>query len=344
MFSELLPDLDELFTKLLKRDVSILLPKEQRLISPSMSKDDIRKLIGYASILALDEGHSAKTKAYEICTRLVEVTNGKNDSVITASDFILSRLGNFPGRKLLRDRYSVKESTLSIPASLWLERSTREIENTIFNNNNEKRQLLTDFQYGLFLELGKKQTVSVSAPTSAGKSFTLGLDLLRRITGKGEVQSVVYIVPTRALLREVSGRFRESLKKEELGDIPIRTVPFPIDKEKAPNGIIYVLTQERLMSLLFATQGEPWITTLFIDEAHGIQDQSRGIVLESAIDLTLLKFPAVELHFASPLISNPEIFPAIFHRPNSKSILEEFSPVSQNIILVSKVSGKKKAG
>lgn len=339
MLSELLPDLDEVFNKLLLADVTDQLPGTGE-STHQITTDDIRKLIGYASILALEDNSKEKKTSYEICTRLIAISNNENESLIEATDFILSRLGNFPGRKLLRDRYT--DITPLVPALLRFERSTREIGNTI--ETGQKKAVLTDFQLQLFEELGKKQTVSVSAPTSAGKSFTLGLDLLRRILQSKKTQSIVYVVPTRALIREVSMKFRNFLKEEISDDetIPIRTVPFPIDREKVHSGIIYVLTQERLMSLLFTTQGIPWITTLFIDEAHGIQDKSRGVILESAIETTLQKFPTIELHFASPLISNPEIFPALFNRPNSKSILEEFSPVSQNIILVSEVLRKVK--
>ena len=339
MFYELLPDLDEMFNKLLLSDVTVQLPGKKA-PSEQLSIEEIRKLIGYASILALEENSKEKKIAYEICTRLIAISSGNNKSLIEVADFILSRLGNFPGRDLLRDRFS--EETPLIPALFRFERSTREVKNTIVSG--QEKVTLTDFQLHFFEELGKKQTVSVSAPTSAGKSFTLGLDLLRRILESKEAQSIVYIVPTRALIREVSMKFRNFLKEKNVGKegIPIRTVPFPVDKEKVPSGIIYVLTQERLMSLLYTTQGTPWITTLFVDEAHGIQDKSRGIILESAIETTLQKFPKLELHFASPLISNPEIFATIFNRPNSKSILEEFSPVSQNIILVGEVTGKVK--
>jgi superfamily II DNA/RNA helicase len=253
----------------------------------------------------------------------------------------LSRIGNFPGRQLLRQRHTAESNEApTAPFRLWLERATREIENSV--SHFEGGQIaLTDFQFDLFSALERSSSVSVSAPTSAGKSFVMGLDLVRRLK-KGGPACVVYVVPTRALIREVSTTIREQLREANLESVPVRSVPFPIEKEKAQQGAVYVLTQERLMSLLHAPQGKPWITALVVDEAQGIQDKGRGIILQSAIEAVLRLSPNAEVIFASPLIKNPEYLLSLFGRnKDDVAFTETLSPVSQNLILVSQVHNKK---
>lgn len=304
-----------------------------------LTEQEISKLLGYASILSLSENASDISQSYEIITRLLEIYKDSNPYIIKGAEIILSRIGNFPGRELLKNRY-IPEQQAQVSSVLMLETMARKAENTLHNFQNEI--VLTDFQYKLFDSLGSENSLSVSAPTSAGKSFILTLDLVRKIRERDK-QSIVYIVPTRALISEVSQRIRFTLRNEGLSEVMIRTAPFPVAKEKVKKSIIYVLTQERLMSLLSNPEEGLFVTSLIVDEAHEIQKGKRGIVLQNAIDITLAKFVHADVLFASPLIKNPAYFLSLFERnSNGKYFVETLSPVSQNIILVSEVKGKPK--
>lgn len=104
------------------------------------------------------------------------------------------------------------------------------------------------------------------------------------------------------------------------------------------NGAVYVLTQERLLTLLSASHPAFKIDALFIDEAQNIQDGARGVVLQTAIERVSRSFPRAQFNFASPLSSNPEFLLSIVGDDTKGSALvETTSPVSQNIILVSPV-------
>ena len=70
--------------------------------SISFEDREISGLIGYSSILSLSEISDEISLSYEIITRLLEYTDGKSERVISAAEVILSRIGNFPGRTLLR--------------------------------------------------------------------------------------------------------------------------------------------------------------------------------------------------------------------------------------------------
>jgi len=299
---------------------------------------EINSLAGYASMLSLSAEPADTSLSYEIITRLIEYTNGQCSRVVSAADLIFSRLGNFPGRSLLRDRHC-DSFEMPISPSLKLECIAREAENTAYIDD-DRSTLLTDFQYKFLSSLDDEESLSVSAPTSAGKSFVLNLDLVRKVKS-GFGQSIVYVVPTRALISEVSHRIRTTLRNEGLNDVIVRTAPFPVAKEKIKKAVIYFFTQERLMSFINSQDGKPYISSLIVDEAHEIQNGKRGIILQNAIDITLSRFGAITILFASPLIKNPAYFLSLFGRTaNGKFFVEKVSPVFQNIILVSEVKLK----
>lgn len=307
-----------------------------------LTNNDINILTGYASILSLSEKAEEKILCYEITTRLIELFQGRNPIITNSAYIIMSRLGNFPARSLLRKRYDVE--TDKTPAILKLECLSREVENSIFIDNekhdNEKQITLTDFQHKFYKTLLEEKALSISAPTSAGKSFVLGLSLVSKLKSSRE-QCIIYIVPTRALISEVSLRIRESLREHGLDDINVSTVPFPLNSESIDHSSVYVLTQERLINYLGYGNKVPKITYLIVDEAHEIQKGKRGILLQSSIDLVIQKFPSVDILFASPLIKNPGYFFTIFNlMQDAKYFTETISPVSQNIILISDVVRK----
>ena len=306
-----------------------------------LSDSDVRNLVGYSSLLSVSNDFSDQSLSYEIVTRLIEIKKSSDAHLLMASDMLLSRLGNFPGRKLLRERY-LHSDLLHAPIGMSLEKIAREAENTV-DEGLSSDELLTDFQYLLYRAVTEGRSVSVSAPTSAGKSYVLNLALQKRLK-VGDKESVIYIVPTRALISEVTQRIRESLRKANLTGIVIRTAPFPVKKDDVSKGVIYVLTQERLTSLLYSEEVGLWVTSLIIDEAHEIQKRKRGIVLQNSIDAVLSRFPNIPVLFASPLISNPQYFMKLFRMGDAADgIIERVSPVTQNIILVESVFRKIKS-
>ncbi|MDF1641548.1 DEAD/DEAH box helicase [Thalassolituus oleivorans] len=307
---------------------------------PALENKEINILLGFSTILSLSDESSDLSLSYEIVTRLLEYTEGKSEKTITVANLVLSRIGNFPGRSLLQRRHS-KSLRSNISPIISFECLAREAENTFFLDD-ERSSLLTDFQYKFLMSIGENYSLSVSAPTSAGKSFVLNLDLIRSINSSVG-QCIVYLVPTRALISEVASRIRMTLRENALSEVVVRTAPFPIAKEKIKKAAVYVLTQERLMSFFNASDVEPFISSLIVDEAHEIQNGKRGVILQNSIDIALSRFPAVKVLFASPLIKNPAYFLSLFGRNlEGKYFVEEVSPVSQNIILIEEVYKKPK--
>jgi replicative superfamily II helicase len=300
--------------------------------SNKLTSAEAKRLIGIASILSISEVPDELSLAYEIISRLIECDSDDKERIPQAADIIFSRIGNFPGRELLRKRYKVLEN-FSPALTLSLERLAREIENT-----TDEGITLTDFQHRFYTDLEKQKSLSISAPTSAGKSFILNLDLIRRLES-GKEQNIVYIVPTRALISEVSTRIRKTIKSRGITGALVRTAPFSTKNSAQLKNTIYILTPERLLSLLKPENNTKKITSIFIDEAHEIQKGNRGITLQSAVDLALSLHRSASVLFASPLISNPGYFLSLFGRQDEGLFFTEtISPVSQNLLLVSEVN------
>jgi hypothetical protein len=325
-----------LYRKLLLADMERRLPGST--LAPAFAEPttgELSQLMGLASVMALSEDSQDRTIAYEIVTRTAAIDRGVNPGLIKASEFVLARLGNFPGRTLLRQRHraSLSRDTTANPY-LDLECLAREAENSVPDASGQE-MALTDFQVDTLAAFSASKSVSVSAPTSAGKSFILSLEVVRKLKAEQNT-CIVYLVPTRALIRQVVIGLREELAKANLQHIPIRSIPTPIQREFATDGIVYVLTQERLLSLMSVAETTVWITTLIVDEAQGIGDGGRGVLLHTAVDEVVRRFPDTDVYFACPMARNPEYLLRLFDRANGQPTIEQHSPVSQNLVLVSK--------
>jgi hypothetical protein len=305
MPEELSPEIAADCRRLFVLDLQRQLPGVPTEDLETLSPRQLGRLMTAASRLALSTAPEDRTLAYDLVTRAASTSGSLLPGLTAAADFVLARLGNFPGRKLLRERQGDGSDLHSrMTALLRMESLAREAENTAPDANGEPRTL-TDFQYELLDLLETSPAVSVSAPTSAGKSFVFALEVTRRLKARRPA-SIVYVVPTRALIRQVMLLLREELTRTQLGDTPIRCVPTPLARADAPAGIVYVLTQERLLGLLNSDEGEPWITAVIVDEAQSIREGARGVLLHSAVDAVNARFPGAEIFFASPLAKNPQ--------------------------------------
>ena len=300
----------------------------------TLSEIEIEKLCKIASILSLNNDSNEQTLAYEIVTKLFKNYNGEYHSLYSISHAILSRLGNFPNRELL-DKYGFNQNKLYQNPILRLEVMARESENQVLLQ--DKELLLTDFQKKFFDVLTKQKFYSVSAPTSAGKSFIFTFSIIERLIQNNNEQ-IVLIVPTRALIKELSNKIIKALKDYNLiNKVDVRTVPI-VEERSEDKGMVYVLTQERLNTLL--NEDEIHLDTIFVDEAQEIQS-NRGVVLQSTLEELLEIFSDINLFFASPLIENPNYFNELLELGfNQNYFVEEVSPVGQNIIFLSEIKRK----
>jgi hypothetical protein len=130
----------------------------------------------------------------------------------------------------------------------------------------EKRYFLTRFQKNLWQQIEEKTHVGVSAPTSAGKSFLICLNMIHGISKNGGVS--IYIVPTLTLMGQVANDLI-SLSREHGKKISVRT--HLGDDVAADTPVIFVVTQERIAEHARTLQVFKNINYLVIDEVQNIE-------------------------------------------------------------------------
>jgi len=253
-----------------------------------------------------------------------------------AASLLMERLGNRLGLELAAarqvDQSGVSQSTWEqAPAVLQLDVIKRRLELSIFVRGLGEVSG-NRFQRDLWSSLEDAQWVSASAPTSAGKSF-----IVRRWFGQLASNSAeflgVYLVPTRALIEEVS----REIRKELGGDVAVYTIPWDKNIGSSPREI-HVVTQERLH---FLYEQYPVLAPdlLFIDEAQKFGDQQRGVLLQRVLADSVRRNPDLQVAFASPMAANPELL--IEDGPeNSRAIRSETVTVNQNLLWADSVPRK----
>ncbi|PHA06727.1 DEAD/DEAH box helicase [Bacillus sp. AFS051223] len=307
-------------------------------VTEHFSKSEIKILAEAANMLAMSSDDQDKIKALEIAISLPQVMSSKG--VLLCSFLTLRKLGNFPAIKLLEDITGISEYK-------DLLNGITAFEEYIFESFNErevinKKYLFTDFQNAVYDNFYSYNGFSVSAPTSAGKSFIFIKNILNFINAEKKSVTVIYIVPTRALINQVMNDLLGEVMDLELKNIYIGCSSEIENVLKYPEkSNILVLTQERLFQLCTQENVEKLNVKLIItDEAHNIQSDGRGILLESALKSVQAIFPKAKLLFSSPLVSNPEKFLTTFNIENGNKEKNNFPLVSQNIIKVNKKSKK----
>ncbi len=243
-----------------------------------------------------------------------------------AAAVMLERMGNVQAVALAERRELLSENAWTdSPVPLKLDVIRRRLELTIPLNDRGHIDA-NPFQREFWTGASQHGWLSVSAPTSAGKSYIVK-QWFRERASQSEAFRGVYLVPTRALVDEVSRDLRS-----ELGEDAAVYV-FPWDREIGTHPKeIFVLTQERL-HLLQEQDRTFSAELLFIDEAQKVGDDRRGVLLQQVLDEAVRRDPDTQVLFASPSSENPAMLlegaPA---SSNPAAILSEMVTVNQNLI------------
>ncbi len=285
-----------------------------------------RKLMQASAILACSFEAEHRRKAFRVATCVYELFGAEKLPLQQALRVVLARLGNFPS---IGTRKDVDDAIVDLPLSLAAEELSHADQRAVTING--ERNLLTDFQYKLWSDLTHKKRVAVSAPTSAGKSYVLQ-EYLASVFSNGRPMSAVYLVPTRALIAQVSSDLAQQFAKSKAHAPDIITVPIDADSE-LPKRAIYVMTQERVQLALAAHQAFA-AEFIIVDEAQSISDASRGVLLQWVIDDLLGREPSAQILFASPIIRNLEVFSRLFGLTDMARLTSHEPTVAQNFLPV----------
>jgi hypothetical protein len=281
-----------------------------------------------ASILASMSTERAQDAVLRLAAGCLSEDTATEDGHKQAAAALLERVGNRRAVQLAESRNLVHaEAWTKLPPLLRLEIIRTKLRLSIPLSTGENLAVNT-FQEQLWAGAKANEWLSVSAPTSAGKSRIVREWFLEQIRQRERV-TAVYLAPTRALVEEVSADFR----KEVPAGTGVIVMPWDPDLNKIDNRVL-VLTQERL-HLIQESQHPFEIDFLFVDEAQGLGGAERGILLQQVIDRTMNDSPRAQVIFASPLSSNPELLLA--SRPpgvESGAIVSEAVTVNQNLIRI----------
>lgn len=276
-----------------------------------------------ASLVSVDATERAQDGALRIAQGCVQ-DKAATDEQKDAAAYLLRRLGNQRAARLASDKDllpPISSDAYSGPLSLDLMKRTMQMSIDLGGHST----LVNDFQRRFWSAANEFQWVSLSAPTSAGKSYIVKRWVSSRIALHQSYRAV-YLVPTRALIDEVSRDLQHELGSSvSLITLPWDTRVGELDHE------VYVLTQERLHVLL---QRKPDLRfdLIFVDEAQKLSDGSRGILLQRVLDdVTSRQDPQVI--FASPLTSNPGLLLEGVQAP-SMHLTSESVTVNQTLLYV----------
>lgn len=155
---------------------------------------------------------------------------------------------------------------------------------------------LTPIQASIRNAINSQQYISISAPTSTGKSFSIREYIY-------EIDSdIVIIVPSRALIAE----YIKAMKNKFKNDKHVMILPF-VDYIFTSRNLrrIFILTPERAREL-FTYNPTPNISLFFFDEAQISEEKERGVKFDVLIRRIERSFPNAKLIFAHPFVDNPE--------------------------------------
>ncbi|MBE3079190.1 DEAD/DEAH box helicase [Clavibacter michiganensis] len=283
-----------------------------------------------ASALTAQDDEGAQESVLRVAQGILSSTQTTETQKVAAM-LMLERVGNRPAMRLAQNRnLATAISYPAITGDLAIDSLQRRNELTIVSADGETTSV-NPFQRDFWQLVNEYRWISVSAPTSAGKSFIVK-EWIRNLISSGGPKVVVYLAPTRALVEEVGANMRRTFPDS----VGIYTLPWDGDDESVVI-CVYVLTQERLHAL---QQRIPSFVceTIFIDEAQKISEGSRGILLSQVVDESVRRQPDVKLIFASPLSENPEIL--ISGAPGddtAASLLGETVTVTQSLVYVRQV-------
>lgn len=250
----------------------------------------------------------------------------------TAAALILERFGNWPSIDLAIEREKISRNyRKELPLPLCYDSISAKLEHTIQPLAGQSF-LGSDFQKNFWRLAQSNAWLSVSAPTSAGKSYVVKRWVIDQAMQENS-PVVLYIVPTRALVDEVS---KELLEEPALEGIHIHSIPWD-PRLKEPGARIVVMTQERAQ-ITFDRHPSLKPSAIFVDEAQKIGEGYRGILLEEIIQESLRRNNSLKAVFASPMTENPEdLLSRSTNEGQRESFISPIPSVCQNLYWINPV-------
>ncbi len=289
-------------------------------------KNDIRKIehaLRFADVLSHSSVEVHRSCAFDIISKIASFHSNDPYFKIVGTA-VINRLGVYAA-----------ENLISKGVQLPLDREIDSVIKKSVQKTEADGIYFTDRQYELYQSLTKAETLSFAGPTSMGKSFVINA-YIKKIVSNNLNKNIVLVVPTRALISQNSLKLKSELKDMiYFKKYEIITTSYMLRDSNKNNGFIFILTPERLVSLI-STVPEISIDYLFVDEAQKLttKNDTRSLVTYSAIEQSLNSNPNIKLFFSSPNLSNPDIFNKLFNRENAETYRSTEGATAQNLYFI----------
>lgn len=297
----------------------------------TLTEKEYLDIMRFADILSRDINCEGRNLAYKIISILYPFYKG-DEYYKFISNSVMTKLGNFPSLGLIMEKDDARRYDTT---ELLLDKQLKEVYQKV--PGTEK--IFTDAQYRLFEAIKDSNHFSFSGPTSFGKSFIMDAFINYIIDERHGVDNIIVLVPTRALINQVSKRLKLEIKHENYRVMTHPIVPAMYRRDNAK--YVFVFTPERMIAYL-SEKNNPLISYLFIDEAQKIiaKKDSRAPLYYQAISMAERK--SIKLFFASPNIPNSDIFLKLFDKSTDECMVIKEAPVSQNRFFIDFVERKEK--
>lgn len=292
-----------------------------------LDRSIVKKLTTSMQYFYQSEDELVRKEGAELLSMLLHVSAEETQELVAIADYVFNEAGDFPNISLLQQKFPGIEFKVS--AFDEARRDLRRALNTI----EEIDHPLTDYQRSLWEDLIDGEDIITSAPTSTGKTHIILQYLVDEVSSSAGAFAAI-VVPTRALISEVSNKVYDIAKKESIeNDIEICTFP----KEGTfKDKTIFVMTQERLFEILQI--GLLSFDYLFVDEAHNISDKSRGVLLHMTLQ-KLLEGSNPQIIISMPSKRYLNAFDSVFGDTEFSTKTTKHSPVAK-ILIDTKLKGK----
>ncbi|MBU1042093.1 MAG: DEAD/DEAH box helicase [Proteobacteria bacterium] len=294
----------------------------------SIERDVVRQLATSMQYFYQSDDDQIKQEGAELLSMLLYVAADDVNELVVIADYVFNEAGDFPNITLLQKKFPTINFKISV-----FDEARKDLRKTL-NTVDEIDHPLTDYQRSLWEYLVAGDDVITSAPTSTGKTHVI-LQFLVDEIAKSSGAFAAIVVPTRALISEVSNKVYDIAKKGSYeSDIEICTFPKDrVYKDKT----IFVMTQERLFEIL--QTGLLSFDYLFVDEAQNISDNSRGVLLHMTLQ-KLLESGEPQIIISMPSQQYLNAFGSIFSGTEFVKMTTEHSPVAK-IIINTRIRGRK---
>ncbi|USK56348.1 DEAD/DEAH box helicase [Cytobacillus solani] len=284
-------------------------------IRSPLSDKEYSDILRFGDLLCRSDLTDARNLAYKIISLLYNFYH-EDDFFKMQAATVLVKLGNFPSLEL-----AINNNQINID-----EVKMESIIKETFQIAPDSKSVFTDAQFKVFEELKDSNHFSFSGPTSFGKSFIIESFIKYLIKERNASDNIVILVPTRALINQVTNKLKKEISHPRYKILSHPTVPL-LFKNKGYK-YIFVFTPERLISYL--SNDNPAINYVFVDEAQKIisENDSRAPLFYHA--LMMAKRKSVNLYFSSPNITNSEIFLQLFGNSTDETLSITENSVAQN--------------